>query len=266
MILLDRLPADAPAQPAPAGAPARLADSGPRPPNWRHRAERLFGPDVLVGLAWVWGLLPQNVLPRDGLLAGEADAIAGACAGRRSEFVTGRWCAREAMRRLGVQPSAIPMARSGEPVWPPYMHGALTHTDGLCVAAVTVAGKHVGIDAEPLSRKVDPRAWRRICTERELSAAASGGGDADRSRLLVFCAKEAFYKAVHPCVQRYVDFLEVEVLVDAAAGRFAIRPLPSLAGELPADLGIEGRFDVWDGEFIVCGVVLSGGRACTGSI
>ncbi|WP_420367753.1 4'-phosphopantetheinyl transferase family protein [Curtobacterium sp. L1-20] len=88
----------------------------------------------------------------DGVVTdGERDAVATALPERRAEFVTGRVLARRALAGMGIQCGAIPVARSGAPVWPDGVVGSITHCVGLRACAVGRRDEHVGIgiDATP---------------------------------------------------------------------------------------------------------------------
>ncbi len=90
---------------------------------------------------------PPDLAP----LPEEEPLIARSVAKRRNEFITVRYCARQALGELGVPPVPILKGEKGEPCWPDGVVGSLTHCDGYRGAAV---GRHesvrsVGIDAEP---------------------------------------------------------------------------------------------------------------------
>ena len=81
----------------------------------------------------------------------EAAAVAGAVAERRREFGTVRYCAREALRQIGVPAVPILPDVDGAPRWPVGVVGSMTHCAGYRAAVVARSGElcGVGIDAEP---------------------------------------------------------------------------------------------------------------------
>ena len=81
----------------------------------------------------------------------EEPLIAKSVAKRRNEFITVRYCARQALGELGVPPVPILKGDKGEPCWPDGVVGSLTHCTGFRGAAVGRHGavRSVGIDAEP---------------------------------------------------------------------------------------------------------------------
>ncbi|MFD7553888.1 4'-phosphopantetheinyl transferase [Streptomyces sp. NPDC059835] len=214
---------------------------------------RALLPGTVVGVD-LFGDAPEGVL-----LPAEEAVVAGVAAGRRREFATVRLCARRALRELGGGPGAAADADSGTgapggvallhdadgvPVWPDGVVGSMTHTRGYRAAAVARAADvaRLGIDAEP-DRPLRDGVLATIATPAELAGGAGGAGAGDgvcRDRLL-FCAKEAAYKAWFPHARVRLGFRDVEVSFDdraASGGRFTARVRHG-DGELP--LGRRGR-------------------------
>lgn len=181
------------------------------------------------------------------LFPAEREAVARAVAKRAREFSTGRLCARAAMAALGLPPRPVPVGSQREPVWPDGVVGTISHGGELCLAAASGRDRvlALGIDLE-VGDPLDPELRRLICTPDELRAAPVWGVAGVDPHKLVFSAKEALYKALFPHARRYIDFLEVEIGVDAGAGAWRPTTLPpDVAGLVGAP--IEGRFLVADG-------------------
>jgi 4'-phosphopantetheinyl transferase EntD len=176
----------------------------------------------------------------------EEPLIAKSVAKRRSEFITVRHCARVALGELGVPPAPILKGDKGEPCWPDGIVGSLTHCTGYRGAVVgrSAAVRSVGIDAEP--HDVLPNgvldAISLPAERAEISRALPAGLHWDR---ILFCAKEATYKAWFPLTKRWLGFedahITFEVDSSGSTGRFVSRilidpaalsgsPLTSLAG------------------------------------
>jgi 4'-phosphopantetheinyl transferase EntD len=207
--------------------------------------------------------LMSSVLPSTGTLASaelysdppglapmpdEEPLIARSVAKRRNEFITVRHCARLALGELGFPPVPILKGDKGEPCWPDGVVGSLTHCMGYRGAVVgrgpTV--RSVGVDAEPhdvlpdgVLDAISLEAERR---EMEAMATLSAGVHWDR---ILFCAKEATYKAWFPLTKRWLGFedahitfgvdgsgtggtFESAILIDGAT--LSGPPLTSLAG------------------------------------
>jgi len=156
---------------------------------------------------------PPDLTP----LPEEEPLIAKSVAKRRNEFITVRHCARIALGRLGVPPAPILKGDKGEPCWPDGVVGSLTHCTGYRGAVVGRGGavRSVGIDAEP--HDVLPNGVLDAITleeERHEIAALPEGLHWDR---ILFCAKEATYKAWFPLTKRWLGFEDAHVVFDLDA-------------------------------------------------
>jgi 4'-phosphopantetheinyl transferase EntD len=181
----------------------------------------------------------------------EEALVARAVDKRRREFTTARACARTALAALGVEPAPILSSERGAPQWPPGIVGSITHCPGYRAAAVARACDvlAIGLDAEP--DDVLPDGVLEVVSipgERErLSdlAAAAPGTCWDR---LLFCAKEATYKAWYPLARRWLGFEDADITINATDGTFGVRllvPAPTVCGSPMA--GFTGRWLARDG-------------------
>ncbi|GGJ83477.1 4'-phosphopantetheinyl transferase [Pilimelia anulata] len=174
----------------------------------------------------------------------EEAQLARAVAGRQREYRTVRACARRALADLGEPPVPLPRGEGGAPAWPAGVVGSMTHCAGFRGAAVARAAAYaaVGLDAEPAAPLPDGVA-DVIALPGEL-AGAPVTAHADR---LLFCAKEAVYKAWYPLARRWLGFEEARVAL-AADGTFTAALLvegPAYRGE-PLR-GFTGRWAAADG-------------------
>jgi 4'-phosphopantetheinyl transferase EntD len=159
----------------------------------------------------------------------EEPLIARSVAKRRNEFVTVRHCARVAMGRLGLPDAPILKGEKGEPRWPDGVVGSLTHCEGYRGAVVgrSTAVRSVGIDAEPHGVLPDGVLGAiSLPAERHEIAALPAGLHWDR---ILFCAKEATYKAWFPLTGRWLGFedahITFEVDPSGVVGSFVSRIL-----------------------------------------
>lgn len=199
------------------------------------------------------GVLPGSVAsaelyddPPDLVALPEEEAlISRAVAKRRNEFVTVRHCARQALGELGLPPVPILKGDKGEPCWPEGVVGSLTHCKGFRGAVVgrRAEVRSVGIDAEPHAVLPDGVLDAiSLPIERHQLAGLPGSLHWDR---ILFCAKEATYKAWFPLTHRWLGFedahisftldgsgdsgtFESKILIDPAAEHGP--PLNTLAG------------------------------------
>jgi 4'-phosphopantetheinyl transferase EntD len=141
----------------------------------------------------------------------EEPLIARSVVKRRNEFVTVRYCARRALSELGLPPVPILKGDKGEPCWPDGVTGSLTHCEGFRGAVVgrLTDVRSLGIDAEP--HDVLPNGVLgaiSLPAERQQLAQLSGQLHWDR---ILFCAKEATYKAWFPLTHRWLGFEDAHI-------------------------------------------------------
>ncbi len=164
----------------------------------------------------------ESILDQSLLWPEEAALIGDVVEGRRWDWVMGRRCARQAIEGLGIEPVAVLTGSKREPVWPTGIVGSITHTSGYAAAAV--ARHHevfgVGLDAEP-DEPLPRGVLRRVAVEAERDWLASGAdlGVSNPDRLL-FCIKEAIYKAWYPLAQRWLGFEDAQITVDPGRRSF----------------------------------------------
>ena len=191
---------------------------------------------------------PPDLAP----LPEEEQLIARSVAKRRNEFVTVRHCARVALGEIGVPPVPILKGEKGEPCWPDGVVGSLTHCTGYRAAVVGRTGtvRSVGIDAEPHDVLPDGVLGAiSLPAERRELADMPNGLHWDR---ILFCAKEATYKAWFPLTRRWLGFEDAHIVFDVypggASGEFITQILVdpvTLSG--PPLLAMRGRWSVRDG-------------------
>jgi 4'-phosphopantetheinyl transferase EntD len=183
--------------------------------------------------------------PGTGLFPEEEVLIARATERRRREFTAGRECAREALSALGVGKVPILRGYRGAPQWPDGVTGSITHCPGYCAAAVasTQDLAAIGLDAEPndilppgvLEKVSLPGERARL---RDLPAAAPA---ISWDRLL-FCAKEAVYKAWFPLTGLWLGFGDADITINAADATFSARLLVPAPVGVHLDGGFTGRW------------------------
>ncbi len=192
----------------------------------------------------------------DQLFPEEWAHIQGAIPKRRAEFGTARVCAREALAALGLPPTALVPTGDRAPVWPAGVVGSITHTHGYCAVVVDRSPpmRSIGLDAE-LLRPLEEGTIELICTpaERAWIRAQPDASEVDLV-LLVFSAKEAYYKCQYPLSSTVLDFHDVELRINPTLRRFEAR---AVRVGLPEPVTrLEGRY-AFDRGMVFCGVELS---------
>jgi 4'-phosphopantetheinyl transferase EntD len=182
------------------------------------------------------------------LKAAEAPLVTQALPARRSEFATGRWCARHALGQVGA-PADVPLLADerGAPRWPLGFVGSISHTAGWTGAVAARAGwwrgiRSVGLDAEsaaPLPPGVlDVVASRRERSDLERLESSDAATPWDT---VVFTAKEATYKAWYPLTGLLLSHDDVEVRL-LEGRRFAAEVRACAAPGARRALHVRGRW------------------------
>jgi len=208
----------------------------------------LFGADAVIVEGKVL-LVDHQLMPE------EWTYIRKAAPKRRAEFGTGRVYARRALAALGVVPGPLLSGADRAPLWPTGIIGSITHTSSYCavVARRSPPCRSVGLDAEVL-RPLDDAMVNLVSTPAErglLSGRPRRGRDA--LALLLFSAKEAYYKLQYQITGRTLDFQDIDIDVQLAARSFEARTLTE--GVPPELARVRGRFRYAAGK-VLCGVEL----------
>lgn len=188
----------------------------------------------------------------------ERAALERAVPKRVDEFVAGRQLARRLLEDLGIEEvPAIGRSRHGAPIWPSEVVGSISHAAGWVAVAVARSRDcpGLGIDLES-SEALESSLWPTILTVAETAELQRlPAGERGVRAKLIFCAKEAAYKAQYPRSGELFGFDAMAVRVDPAGeftARFLIAPPPFEAGD-----EVVGR-SVLVGEMLLCVATLSG--------
>jgi len=132
---------------------------------------------------------------------------------RKLSFISGRLCAEKALEQTGLTNAIVHRHESGAPKWPAGVRGSITHTNQFACAAVCRFAEvaSLGIDSEMIfSDSTSNEVQLYCCTEYEITQFCAAE-NRNLIATLLFSAKESLYKTIHPTLNRYVDFKEVEV-------------------------------------------------------
>ena len=190
-------------------SPPFTSGSQPLPPR---DAVALFGSED-VAHAYEYVGVPKL----DDLDPRELAVVARATERRVRTFAAGRLCAHAALAARGLSRAPLLPDPAGQPDWPAEAPGSIAHVDGYAIAAVVAdlrAHVAIGVDAEALGA-VSDEVVATIFTPAERNRLASLDADARMAAAtLMFCAKEAFYKAQFRLTGAWVDFHDVEARIE----------------------------------------------------
>ena len=129
---------------------------------------------------------------------------------RQADFLAGRVMARLALAWLNLPEIEIGVGESRQPMWPPGLHGSISHSGARCVALVVPdTDALVGIDLETIA--TGPALEAII--ERCLTSAEQALPGLDPSlATLLFSAKETIFKAHFSVVGHYFGFDAAELV------------------------------------------------------
>lgn len=171
-------------------------------PLFQSAIDTLALPGVAVG--------HRLISPGDehALLKEEVPALAASVVKVRRASGAARIVARQLLTQLGYANCALPKGPAGAPVWPAGIVGSLAHDSRVAVAAVGMRADvgALGIDVEPAECLPSELLDLVVTPQERLNL----GDDVYRGRLL-FVAKEAVYKAIHPLDQTFLEHHDVEV-------------------------------------------------------
>jgi enterobactin synthetase component D len=178
-------------------------------------------------------------------------SLAGAVRKRQTEFLAGRFCAREAMRTCAPEhaETLVAVGPSREPLWPAGIVGAITHTHGFASVAVVRAihARGLGLDAEFIVTDEKAERLLRLVAERdEISTVARAASWSTATAFTaIFSAKETIFKCLYADVRRYFNFHDARLeAFDPGDGTFRAHLVTTLTPSLPAGRSLSGRFAI----------------------
>jgi len=152
---------------------------------------------------------------------------------RRKEFCLGRSAAHSALSKINITNFPILKGGHNEPIWPPGVAGAISHSSEIALAAVARKEKSagVGLDIELLDETISTDIVKLICTLREAEWVAAGKEQRIERMLMIFSAKESAFKAFFSLMNVFISYLDFELIWDETAGHFEGRLLTSIRTE-----------------------------------
>lgn len=171
---------------------------------------------------------------------------------RQKEFSTSRWCARKSLEKLDTNASPILTGTKGEPLWPKGIVGSIAHAKGIYCAAVGRESAYLslGIDIEPVDRYIDDETFDLIANNVEIEWIKCAGRKKDVMKLLIFSAKECFFKLLYPLIKMNFSFEAASVFLpdSSSSNNFTLRLNKTLNYQFIKDYSHTGYYffdDYW---------------------
>ena len=175
---------------------------------------------------------------------------------RKVTYALGRLAAKQALDKLGVS-GPVTRGKNKEPIWPDGVTGSIAHIKGNAAALVGKTSDYlaVGIDIERIDRSITVGFAEKISTSAEIRWINRAEDNIKRRALLLFSAKEALYKALHPITKTYFGFQDADLKWNEKETYFTVYLLKDLNDAYTAGSVVEGNAFISD-EFIVTWVVI----------
>ncbi len=165
---------------------------------------------------------------------------------RKAEFLAGRYCAQQALVRLGVYPSTVGIGALRNPLWPTGVIGSISHSDQAAIAVVRLDADIIGlgVDIENIIEdKVIEQTKTHILQPDEMNLLPQQGMTASQLFTIIFSIKESFFKAAFLLVNAYFDFDAVSVInIDSEAQEVLFKLNYSLHPTLPKGMYVTGKY------------------------
>lgn len=144
------------------------------------------------------------------------DYLHGVSTSRLNAFFAGRIGLEAILRQHFCCHSAVTSKSIRLPIWPQGLAGSISHTQDQVFVIVSEKHQYVGADLQGLIGLDTAQQIASLILSPSEQRLGQGcvqyGLDFSQFLSLVFSMKESLYKAVYPFVQRYIDFLEVELI------------------------------------------------------
>lgn len=180
------------------------------------------------------------------LTAEEQASVSNSADVRVREYTAGRTLAREVISELMPWAGSIPTDSERCPIWPSGVSGSISHTRSHVGVAIAnsrgISG--IGIDLEPVG-SVTEDLYARLFTNSELHTIHDSGDPGIAT--LMFCCKEAVYKAAFPKTRVFLDFHQLEVRLSVSQNTFAVARVDDAETRQFIEGGT-GYVDVFDGQ------------------
>lgn len=179
---------------------------------------------------------------------------------RKNDFKSGRFCAKKALAKLGIERFPIKMANDRSPIWPDGIVGSIAHTQGYCGVAVAVKenAKSLGLDMECVDR-LKSSCRHLVCTEDEIAAInARPENIQDKLAAFIFSAKECFYKCQFTINRCWAGFHDVKISLDIDInneGYFEIILLKDIGCYFTKGSSFKGKY-IFNQRYVLTGMTI----------
>lgn len=129
---------------------------------------------------------------------------------RKIEFIAGRLCAIEALKKIHILDAKAPAVGEGrQPLWPPGVVGSISHSKLQAAAIVSKKLGFLGVDIEaPIEKERFEKIGSQFLNEFERNLIKNDS----YLGTIIFSSKESLFKAVYPEVETFFGFHDAQVI------------------------------------------------------
>ena len=165
---------------------------------------------------------------------------------RQAEYLAGRYAAKRALAKLGLENAQVKKSAHRAPLWPNGTLGSISHTDEIAICVVSQLRNNLalGVDIEPLMTSDTAKDTAQVVmSDKEREYFAAMGIPQNEATTLAFSAKESLFKAIYRFIPEYLDFNTSElVFLDTRSRRFQITLLPAFNDKVPGNGVFHGAY------------------------
>ena len=180
------------------------------------------------------------------------ESLRNAVKKRKAEFLAGRICVREALKRLEYPIIDVGIGPFRDPLWPEGIVGSITHTENFACAILEHSDQlcSIGIDSQQIiDRGIESEIVDQVLSREEQEKFFPSSTFAN-GVAIAFAAKEAFFKCVFPFVGQYFEFHDVGITSiqteSLNQGSIDIKALKVLSPSIGLGWSIQVNFSVED--------------------
>ena len=209
-------------------------------------------PNSLAGAQLISTRFDPTLFAEDDFARCDIAPVRGV-AKRQAEYLAGRLCAREALRRVTGQPGVPAVGADRAPQWPLGVVGSITHGDNWAAALVAQREqwRALGLDVERLlPAERAQRLQGEILTPTEVQRLQNLDDETRAGRIsLTFSLKESLFKALYPLTLTRFYFHDAELLeIDHDSAR--LRLLIDLHPDWRTGTELDGQFARFDNKVL----------------
>ncbi|MGC1497644.1 MAG: 4'-phosphopantetheinyl transferase superfamily protein [Sulfitobacter sp.] len=180
------------------------------------------------------------------------DTLSKAVNKRQAEYLAGRALVQHAFEHLKVDQVQLPMGQDRAPIWPPGIHGSISHTKGRVACLLTKRPGHfVGIDIEKNLSENGLKSVKQVTlqpSERDFVAQYTELPEPQLAGA-IFSAKETLFKALYPIVQRFFGF-NAAACIGVNDTTLRMELTQDLHATLPIGRAFEVQMRLYDGHVL----------------